>query len=319
MRFVPLSDHPSDMLASARREREAADGKAEQQYRRELAAYRERIGQARERRDKARNLLSRLRWGLTAWWRRFGRPPRRPAARAPSHGEEAIKGGIRGEQEVAEVLRGALSDAWVLVKGYRNRRGEIDYLLLGPGGLFAIEVKYVNGTFTITRERWRYVRLDNYGHQVGYGLLRDARRRPPNAQLAEPLAMLEQFLASRGQPVRMRPVVLLNHPKARVSHCAPDVGVEVLTSTARLRDLVGAADGQVSARKLADIERLVVRDHHFHEERRPAGQPPKLSPWLSRQPRPEGRQREDPGRIPASSPRANRFGPPGLLRSNLTR
>ncbi len=158
-------------------------------------------------------------------------------------------------------------------RGTATGAGEIDYLLLGPGGLFAIEVKYVNGTFAITRERWRYVRYDNYGNQVGEGLLQDARRRPPNVQLAEPLAMLEHFLASRGQPARLRPVVLLNHPKARVSQCATDVGVEVLTSTAALRDLVRAADEQVSARKLADIERLVVRDHHFHEERRPASKP----------------------------------------------
>ena len=276
MRFVPLSDHPGDMLAEARRAREAAGGAAGERYRQELAAREARISEARERRDKSRaerDFLSWLRWGLIARWRRLARPPRRPAALAPSHGEEAIKGGIKGEQEVADVLRGALSDAWTLIKGYRNRRGEIDYLLLGPGGMLAIEVKYVNGTFAVTRERWRYVRYDNYGNQVGGGLLQDARRRPPNVQLAEPLAALEQFLASRGHSVRMRPVVLLNHPKARVSHLEPDVGAEVLTSTAQLRDLVRAAQAQLDARKLAEIERLIVRDHHFHEDRRPGGKP----------------------------------------------
>jgi hypothetical protein len=70
-------------------------------------------------------------------------------------------------------------------------------------------------------------------------------------------------------------VVLLNHPKASISDCAADVGVEVLTATVQLRDLVLAADEQVSTRKLADIERLIVRDHHFHEEHRPAGKPAK--------------------------------------------
>ena len=266
------------MLAEARRERAAAGGKPAERYRLRLAAYQARIGQAQGRRDEAgadRDLLSRLRWGLIAWWRRLARPPRQPPELAPTHDEEAIMGGIKGEQEVADVLRGALGDKWALVKGYRNRRGEIDYLLLGPGGLFAIEVKYVNGTFAITRERWRYVRYDNYGNQVGAGLLQDARRRPPNVQLAEPLAALEQFLASRGQPARMRPVVLLNHPKARVSQLDADVGVEVLTSTAALRDLVRAAKEEVSPRKLADIERLVVRDHHFYEERRLTAKPGK--------------------------------------------
>jgi hypothetical protein len=285
MRFVPLSDHPADMLAEVRRERAAGGGEAGERHRQALAAHQARVTAARERRDRARadrDLLARLRWGLVAWWRQLARPPRPPAAAAPSHDEEAIKGGIKGEQEVADVLRGALGDAWVLVKGYRNRRGEIDYLLLGPGGLFAIEVKYVNGTFTITRERWRYLRYDNYGNQVGAGFLHDARRRPPNVQLAEPLAALEEFLAGRGQPARMRAVVLLNHPKARVSHCAADVGVEVLTSTAALRDLIRAADEQVSARKVADVERLVVRDHHFHEERRPAGKPARQGPGSGR-------------------------------------
>lgn len=66
----------------------------------------------------------------------------------------------------------------------------------------------------------------------------------------------------------MRPVVLLNHPKARISSCAPDVGVEVLTATTQLRDLVTTSEGQLAARKLTEIERLIVRDHHFHEERR---------------------------------------------------
>ena len=38
-------------------------------------------------------------------------------------------------------LDNALDDSWTLFKGYRNRAGEIDYLLIGPTGLFAIEVK----------------------------------------------------------------------------------------------------------------------------------------------------------------------------------
>ena len=264
------------MLAEARRAREAAGGVAGERYRRELAAREARIAEARERRDKARaerDLLSWLRWGLIAWRRRLARPPRRPASLAPSHGEEAIKGGIKGEQEVADVLRGALSDAWTLIKGYRNRRGEIDYLLLGPGGMFAIEVKYVNGTFAVTRERWRYVRYDNYGNQVGEGLLQDARRRPPNVQLAEPLAALEQFLASRGHSVRMRPVVLLNHPKAKVSLARRTWGPR---SSPRPRSCaISSARRRCSStrRKLAEVERLIVRDHHFHEERRPGGKP----------------------------------------------
>ena len=78
------------MLAEARRQRESAQRPAEERHRQELAAYQLRIDQARRRRDQARNPLSRLRWGLTAWWRRLARPPRQTAALIPSHAEEAI-------------------------------------------------------------------------------------------------------------------------------------------------------------------------------------------------------------------------------------
>jgi hypothetical protein len=201
---------------------------------------------------------------LAALWRRAGPAPPPPASLLPSQGEAAIAGGVKGEQEVAVALDAALDDGWVLVKGYRNRRGEIDYLVLGPGGLFAIEVKYINGTFRITRDRWRYVKYDNYGNPVEQGEVADRGGRPPNVQLTEPLLLLEQFLASRGQPVRMRPVVLLNHPKARVDSCAADVGVLVFTSTAQLLRLVLDAGPEISGGQLAEIERLVRRDHRFH-------------------------------------------------------
>jgi len=146
----------------------------------------------------------------------------------------------------------------------RDRRGEIDYLLLGPGGMFAVEVKYVNGTFRITRDRWRYVKYDNYGNAVEQGAVQDRGGRPPNVQLTEPLAALEEFLAKRGRPVRMQPVVLLNHPKARIDQCAADVGVMVLTSTAELLRLVLAAKAAISGSQLAEVERLIERDHRFH-------------------------------------------------------
>ena len=52
--------------------------------------------------------------------------------------------GIEGEQLVASGLGRVLDDEWTLIRGYRNRRGEIDHLLLGPRGLIAIEGKHRN-------------------------------------------------------------------------------------------------------------------------------------------------------------------------------
>lgn len=83
-------------------------------------------------------------------------------------------------------------------------------------------------------------------------------------QLTEPLTLLEEFLAKRGQPVRLQPVVLLNHPKARIDSCAADLGVLVLTSTAQLERLVLDANTAISGSQVAEVERLVERDHRFH-------------------------------------------------------
>ena len=92
-------------------------------------------------------------------------PAAAPASAAPSRSRRctgrrrgARAGGGRGEREAAQALGTVLDDAWVLIKGYKNPRGEIDYLLPGPGGLFAVEVKYVNATFTIARDGFGTVR-----------------------------------------------------------------------------------------------------------------------------------------------------------------
>ena len=59
--------------------------------------------------------------------------------------------GIEGEQLVASGLGRVLDDEWTLIRGYRNRRGEIDHLLLGPRGLIAIEGKHRNATGSLRR------------------------------------------------------------------------------------------------------------------------------------------------------------------------
>ena len=72
-----------------------------------------------------------------------------------------------------------------------------------------------------------------------------------------------------------QPVVLLNHLKARIDRCAADVGVLVLTSTAQLLRLALGANAGISGSQLAEIERLVERDHRFHatgRRRRPRDQ-----------------------------------------------
>jgi hypothetical protein len=111
------------------------------------------------------------------------------------------------------------------------------------------------------------VKIDRYGIAHEEHELADAGGRPPHRQLGEPARQLEDFLARRGRPVPVQPVVLLNHPRARIGYLDENLGVPVLTSTRQLAGLVLAAGGKLSVSERTEIAGLVERDHRFHDRR----------------------------------------------------
>jgi hypothetical protein len=282
MRVVELSDHPAEMLDQVARQREAARRRAQDQHEDATIRHQARVQAMRVRRDRAKARHNWLEWLRLAFAvlvakRRVPRPPPQPAAaKTDTDTEEKLKAGIEGEQRVAVELGRALSDEWTLLHGYVNRRGEIDHLLLGPTGLFAIEVKAVNATVHIDADRWRADKYDRYGNLVEQRLIEDRRGRSPSRQLTEPAAELESFLHRRGQPVAVQRVVLLLHERSRlgvVRNPTVQVGTSVgyLLSLARASADADADADRLDDRQRADILRLILRDHAFHATRRPTG------------------------------------------------
>ena len=233
MRVVELSNHPGDMLSDATRRRQGAERRMLSVYEDELVRYRARVQSIRVSRDRARARHAWWTW-LTlsvGVWREKRRIPRPPlpaaghaAGRASQAGqagqatdqEERIRAGIAGENQVATEFGRLLDDTWTLLRGYRNRRGEIDHLLLGPRGLFAIEVKNLNATVHVDGDRWRADKYDRYGNLVEQRVIADRMGRSPSVQLNEPADDLERFLAGRGQPAEVQRVVILTHPRSRL-------------------------------------------------------------------------------------------------------
>jgi hypothetical protein len=210
--------------------------------------------------------------------RRQAPAPPVPAGRA-SDREEILTAGMTGEQMVAAGLGRALGDDWVLLRGYQNRRGEIDHLLLGPRGLIAIEGKHRNATVHCDGDDWRFDKYDRYGNLVDQGRICDQRGRSPSVQLNEPAGMLEGFLRSCGHAVSIQRVVLLTHPRSRLGNCSNRT-VHIATSTDYVIDLLNASAPSLEAAQLGQLEQLIVRDHRFRQTRR----------------RPDaGRNRPDPG------------------------
>ncbi|HRJ41854.1 MAG: NERD domain-containing protein [Caldilineaceae bacterium] len=71
--------------------------------------------------------------------------------------EQNFAVGRAGEEQLATFLRSHLDKEWSL---YRNLllpdgKGDIDAVLLGPGGLFVLEVKAWNGDYRVTGTRWQ--------------------------------------------------------------------------------------------------------------------------------------------------------------------
>jgi hypothetical protein len=195
------------------------------------------------------------------------------AARQASDREEIIKAGIKGEDMVAAGLGRRLGDDWTLLRGYRNRRGEIDHLLLGPQGLVAIEVKYLNGVVHCDGDSWWLDKYDQYGNQVEpRKQIADRGGRSPSVQLNEPADQLAGFLSAQGHPVQVQRVVLFTHPRSRIGHC-DNPTVRIGTSADAVVKLLKGTRLTVDAGQLAQLERLIMRDHRFHEGRRPPGRP----------------------------------------------
>jgi hypothetical protein len=271
MRVIELSNHPGDMLHDVSLRRQATRKQAQARYEDALIQHQARVQTIRVQRDRARqnhHWRTWLRLVLAVWTERRRRAPRQQLPSAgDSDTEEKIRAGIAGEQLVATELGRALGDDWTLLRGYRNRRGEIDHLLLGPNGLFAIEVKNINATVSIDGDRWRADKYDNYGNLVEQREVTDRKGRSPSEQLNDSAGELERFLHERGQRVTVQRVVVLTHRRSRVgSRRHPTVHVG--TSTGYVLSLVNEAKSTLDERQRADAERLIRRDHDFYDRRR---------------------------------------------------
>jgi hypothetical protein len=261
MQIVTLSDHPGAMLADAVSARQRGPVGQETA-----------LNEALRSRDQAlaeRRWLTWLRLTLTVWRGKRELARQRLFSGRSTGREESIRAGHDAEQAVAQKLGRALNGDWVLFCGYRNRRGEIDGLLLGPGGLFAYEVKYHNATMYISGDDWQSEKFDRYGNLVsGRTPMRDKGGRSPSVQLNEPAVALADWLRKRGQQIAITPVVLLTHERARVA-AIRNPTVQVETSVKGLLHLAGQSPATLSARQRAEIGQIIRDDHHHHEQRRP--------------------------------------------------
>ena len=150
-------------------------------------------------------LLSRLGHALTS------KPPT-PTLERPDRDETVWNAGSEGERRVAETFGATLSDEWVLVSGYRNSGGEIDQLLVGPPGVLAVEIKFINGRVFCDGDDWWRDKYDRYGNLVERSVpIGDRGGRSPSAQVNAAAGRLQSFLNKRASLQRVHRAVILSH------------------------------------------------------------------------------------------------------------
>ena len=222
MKIIELSDHVGDKIRELEQKREDAHLASLAEWNKRVAGIdsfnrRRRVRVARAWRERRR-----LAWFFLGLGRVLAGEksyPVRQVMASPDREERIWREGQAGEQRVVECLARQFDDRWTLLQGYHNPLGEIDQILVGPGGIHAIEVKYKNGLVNCSGDRWSVDRFDNYGNCVERNVpFRDNGGRSPARQLSEPCRVLSGYLSKPVPDVRIHRHVVLSHTSSRVGN-----------------------------------------------------------------------------------------------------
>ncbi|BCY08902.1 nuclease-related domain-containing protein [Actinoplanes sp. L3-i22] len=174
--------------------------------------------------------------------------------------------GVLGEQALVDGLA-TLDDSWTMLRGYHNRRGETDHVLIGPAGIWAIEVKRRRVRLHVAGEQWWYEKLDARGHTVGSGWAVDATGRTWGRQVLDVAADLTSWLSRNGYQVPVRTAVMLMHDQATIGRCDnPTVNV-IGTRPAHLLWAIERSGTVLSPAECRDLLHLTIRDHRLQAQR----------------------------------------------------
>ena len=270
MQQVTLSDHTGDQIRQAEATRHAT-------YQRQQAIHQAAVQAIAARRASTRQSLA-LAWQRRQFGRvitgvfaviaaRLSKPPRKPVLRGAGRDELVWATGHQGEQQLTEQLAGQLGPDWIAFSGYRNRKGEVDVLVLGPDGLLGIEIKHVNGVIHAQGDTWTRDKRDRYGNLVERGVpLADRRGRGPSRQVNEACAVLRDFLTRRQVTVPFLTAVVFTHERARMgsiqSPTVAFVGEAVQLNVRSLLARQGAP--RLTPVDVQRVARLIEQDHAYH-------------------------------------------------------
>ncbi|MDD5296541.1 MAG: nuclease-related domain-containing protein [Rhodocyclaceae bacterium] len=272
LQILELSNHAADKADAARSIRLAGYSQSLGHYQRAISDREQAIQGWQRAKSVA---LSRREW-LVAFksWRQLRAAknapvPQAPLSSLPGREETLWAAGQEGERRLDAFLASRLDSNWTLLAGYKNAKGEVDRILVGPEGVFAFEVKNLNGVIHCDGDHWWRDKRDRYGNLVERGVpIADKGGRGPSRQINEAADTLERFLGKRAaRAPKVTRVVVFTHDRA-VLGAMENVSVNIVATLTGLdMDRMFAQGGE----RLEDglrrqIVALIRRDHEFNAD-----------------------------------------------------
>ena len=275
MKTIVLTDHAGDQIAAAQKARQIEHARARAAHEERQAPTKARSewlgGHARQAWQTDRYVtwlflnIVRFLHDFVSGMIRWPEPELAPAGQS-----EAIwSAGSQGEQLVKAKLASVLGDQFVLVCGYKNQKGEIDQILVGPQGVICIEIKYMNGHISCAGDAWTRDRYDSHGDLVERKVpIRDKGGRGPSAQINESADRLRDFLRQRMGIERVYRAVVFAHESSVLETIkAPTVDVVTDLKTFGIWRFINGMARNAAAINVGDAVSLICRDHEFHERK----------------------------------------------------
>ncbi len=132
-----------------------------------------------------------------------------------------LQRGREGEERVAEIMRQVLDDQWTLFRNLKvpwMGKGDLDGVLIGPTGVWLLEIKSWSGRYLNRGEHWFYWKRNNW-HKM---------KDDPSRQVRRNAGRLAAFLRERGVRVWVNPVIVWANPEKRLALETPAVPVWTL-------------------------------------------------------------------------------------------
>ncbi|OQA21929.1 MAG: Nuclease-related domain protein [Chloroflexi bacterium ADurb.Bin360] len=274
MKKITLSTYVADQGRKAANKRQADYDIAARRYTDKMAARAQKKAALREKSQLAFRQRRFFAWFvslLARLWHKLSPRPQAPAPTTVSQEEDVWNAGEVGEQRVITALSRILPDDWTLLTGYRNPRGEIDQLLVGPPGILAIESKFINGRVSCDGDTWWRDKYDSYGNQVEKReAITDKRGRGPSAQVNAAADRLQETLSKRSPIRSVARAVVFTHDRS-IIESLKNTTVDLVTTLPQLnRAAIIAAmkRSDLAGMTPAQVVELIQRDHDYHQRAR---------------------------------------------------